>query len=421
MRARLSAYLAEEIAAPQKKGLHTEGLRFHGIDNPWLKLFNDRFSGSSSFPFHYTEILAQSFDLKIKAPLPPAQGKIGRIFLQVLTSDTKKNWGLANFRNLLNELYLQYSNLNIKVLASEKEKIFLQNYFESDEICTWDMQTLENELSSSDLLVTGDTVILHLAAQKSTHILELALGSSDPWKTGPYASGHYILSSKVACSPCVHSKPCGQISHLCGENITPKAVKTVIRHIVEQKLDSEKIPILSDSVQVFKSQIQSFGYELVAKNSAKDLRILNKIIWKKIFDPNSTYVSLKPSEFGFTDLDWADWQCELQEKRFLLQYDFENLVQKLGANELALFDIQEVRRKMGSLKVAAVNQEWIWMFVDLAQLSFSTPLHFLSAFQDRLEILKGALFYRDEMTKIKIRGLHESGSGTVSESGLVEA
>ena len=172
---------------------------------------------------------------------------------------------------------------------------------------------------------------------------------------------------------------------------------------------------------MFKSQIQSFGYDLVSRNSAKDLRVLNKILWKKIFDPNSTQVSLKPSDFGFADSDWADWQSELQEKRFLLQYDFENLVQRLGVHELTLFDIQEVRRKMGSLKVASVNQEWIWMFVDLAQLSFSTPLHFLSAFQDRLEILKGALFYRDEMTNIKIRGLHESGSGTVSESGLVEA
>ena len=46
---RFSAYLAEEIEAPLKKGLHSEGPRIQGIENQWLKLFNDRFSGTTKF------------------------------------------------------------------------------------------------------------------------------------------------------------------------------------------------------------------------------------------------------------------------------------------------------------------------------------------------------------------------------------
>ncbi len=417
---RLSAYLAEEVSAPLKKGLFTEGPRFHGLENRWLKLFNDRFAGTQAFPFHYTEILAHCFNLKVDPPVAPENSKIKRVFLQVLTSDPKKNWGLSNFRNLLNELYSEYPYLTLKILAAESEIPTLENYFENEEICTWNLEKIEMEMGPSDLLITGDTVTMHLAAQKSAQIIELALGSSDPWKTGPFASDHYILTSKVACWPCVHSKPCGQISHLCGEPIQPKTVTTLIRHLIQQSPEAEILSSVSETVQLFKSKIASSGYELVSKGPAKDQRILNKIVWKKIFDPEFEPQTLSKLDFGIPRATLAEWQYDLKEKLYVLQSEFENLVHKLGSDHLSLFDVQEARRKMGALASTQGNQEWIWMFTDLAKLSFSTPLHFLSAFQDRLEILKGAIFYRDELMTPTKRGLYESRSGKISESGLAE-
>ena len=315
-------------------------------------------------------------------------------------------------------MYGAYPKISFKILASENEKSFLQKYFESEEICTWDMVTLEKEFSSRDLLITGDTVTMHLAAQKSAQIIEIALGSSDPWKTGPWASDHYILTSKVACYPCVHSSSCRQISHLCSEPISPKIIKSVIDNLIEKK------PILGSitgPLRVLKSQVADYGYELVSENSAKDLRVLNKILWQKIMDPGTEISSLDSLNFGFTVRGIQDLQAEMNEILYILQMDFENLVQRLGADNLRLSDVQEARRKMGSLSAAEANQEWVWMFKDLAQLSFTTPLHFLSAYQDRLEILKGAIFYRNEMMAKPTEGFNESGSRTVPKNSLAEA
>lgn len=417
---RLSAFLAEEIEAGSKKGLYTEGPRFQGLENKWLKLFNDRFSATGAFPFHYTEILAQSFNLKINPPSPPGNQKISRIFLQILTSDPKKNWGLSNFSNLLNELYAEYPNLSLKVLASENERVRLNSHFEDVEICTWDLKQIDIELGPSDLLITGDTVTMHIAAQKSARVIEIALGSSDPWKTGPYASDHYIITSKVACYPCVHSKPCGQISHLCAEPIAPRTITALIRRLMQKSRDVDFLLPLSERVQLYKSKMTPAGYNLISNDLITDQRVLNKTIWQKVLSPETDVIHQGKYDFGISDAEFLDGQSELKENLYILQSDFENLVKNLGLDQLSLFDVQEARRRMASIQASALNQEWIWMFTDLAKLSFSTPLHFLSAFQDRLEILKGAIFYREQIINPNKRGWHESGSGTISESGLAE-
>ncbi len=395
---RLSAYLAEEIQSPLKNGLHTTGLKFNGIENQWMKLFNDRFSGTQDFPFHYTEILARSFNLQVKAPSAPEKSKVNRIFLQILTSDSKKNWGIANYRNLLNEMYSHYPEMTFKVLVSEREVDHLKNHFEAEEICTWNLSTLEQEFKSSDLLVSGDTVTMHLAAQKSAQIIEIALGSSDPWKTGPYGSGHWILTSKADCYPCTHSSPCRKLSHLCSQPITPKIVSKLIAKVIENTQDFENLSQPKDSIQVLRSQVMDYGYELVKVNGSKDIRVLNKILWQKIIEQDLEIQNLNFQDFGLTNESIDDLQSELKETLFILQMDFENLVQKLGAHSLTSSCVQEVRRKMAQLSSSAGNREWIWMFLDLGQLSFTTPLHFLSAFQDRLEILKAAIFYRSQIT-----------------------
>ncbi len=419
---RLSAYVTEEVQASSKKGLSTEGFRFLGMDNKWLKLFNDRFSGTQPFPFHYTEILAHSFDLKVKLPLPHPPRKVKRVFLQVLTSDLKKNWGLVNYRNLLNELYREYPQVPFRILGSEGERSQLEKYFEKEEICTWDLVTLEKEFNSTDLLITGDTVTMHIAAQKAARIIEIAVGSSDPWKTGPYGSGHFILMSEAHCYPCVHSTPCRQLSHLCSQPITPQIVKAVVEGLMEGQAPWSKA---LGSVRLLKTVVGEYGYELQGENSRRDLKLLNKILWQKIMNQQQDLQVRSVLKLGFKSGELQDLQSELAENLHLLQSDFENLVQRLGVDNLRLSDIQEARRRMGCLTVAPGNQEWIWMFLDLSQLAFPRHLHFLSAFQDRLEILKGAIFYRNEMmtvlTEIPTEELHESGPRTVPKSGLIEA
>ncbi len=60
------------------------------------------------------------------------------------------------------------------------------------------------------MLVTPDTGPMHLAAWTGVLTLNLSMGPVNPWETGPYNPGHYVLQSArscVGCWSCPHPEP----------------------------------------------------------------------------------------------------------------------------------------------------------------------------------------------------------------------
>jgi heptosyltransferase-1 len=76
------------------------------------------------------------------------------------------------------------------------------------------------------LLVTNDSGPMHLAAAMGVPLIAL-FGPTDPARTGPYGAGHTILTSPVACRPCL-SRRCANPNHL--ECLTSISATEVIRH-----------------------------------------------------------------------------------------------------------------------------------------------------------------------------------------------
>jgi len=75
------------------------------------------------------------------------------------------------------------------------------------------------------LLITPDTGPMHLAAWTGTKVLNLSMGPVNPWETGPYQPGHYVLraaSSCVGCWECGRQARVG--SHPCKESFSPARV-----------------------------------------------------------------------------------------------------------------------------------------------------------------------------------------------------
>jgi ADP-heptose:LPS heptosyltransferase len=415
---RLSAFISEEIQAPIKKGLVSAGQKIGGLDNAWMKLFNDRFASSVDFGFHYSEILAESFGIELNYPQTQKRDEFKRIFLQVYTSDSKKNWNILNFRQLLDKLYSLAPDLRFQVLATEKEKEILRNYFEEEEICTWNMVELSREFCASDILITGDTSVMHLAAQNGTQVIELALGSSDPWRTGPLGEGHIVLQPRAACYPCPHSKPCRQISHLCGDDLSAKFVS----RIVDALINNKELPASTQTVKVQTTHVDDETGWWLEGDTKGGTQLMNKILWKYVNREGFVFgkeVILNLLKRSLPSLEQT--QNELKEKLFKLQDEFEILIQKLGNGEISVTDVQRVRREMSSIKASPQIQELLWGFADLAQLPFATPLHFLSAFQDKLEQLKAVVYHREQLLQqMKAGGRHEPGTGKVSGNSFAE-
>lgn len=64
-----------------------------------------------------------------------------------------------------------------------------------------DLATSAAVLARLDVLVTGDTGPMHLAAAVGTPVVAL-FGPSDPRRYGPQGDGHHVLRVQLPCSPC---------------------------------------------------------------------------------------------------------------------------------------------------------------------------------------------------------------------------
>ena len=92
------------------------------------------------------------------------------------------------------------------------------------------LRGLASVLARCDLLVTGDTGPMHLAAAVGTPTVAL-FGPTNPERTGPYGSAHAVLWKQIACSPCYRHPTCqGRVD--CLRLITPgEVVEAVLNQI----------------------------------------------------------------------------------------------------------------------------------------------------------------------------------------------
>lgn len=224
---RISGYLMGLLAAEQKMGLVIESGISHLYGNEWLRYLNDHFSSGLQSQFHLIEVLGRCLNLEI----PRTQSKRSdakKILLQPLTSDTKKNWALLKWKSLLADLRTQLPDHSISVLAAPSEVEILSHYFQNEDLFVSTLLEAKQALEQSDLLVSGDTSLIHLASLVQTRTLMLSLGSSDPIKTGPFLDGSLTVSGRSPCRPCLHTQNCDQSSHLCEDSITVQQLTDLV-------------------------------------------------------------------------------------------------------------------------------------------------------------------------------------------------
>lgn len=194
---KLSAYLLGALEIPEKRGLHQQDGRFRGMDNRWLRYFNDRFSGSQKSLFHYVELLGNSFDLPVRPQAAGVRKKSKSILFQCLTSQNSKNWGLDNFVQLKRTIEMALVDYKVQILGAPFERETLLTAFSEKDLLICDLSDARKHLQDCALLVTGDTSIKHLAAQMAVPLVELVLGTSDAVKTGAFSENARILTEDI--------------------------------------------------------------------------------------------------------------------------------------------------------------------------------------------------------------------------------
>lgn len=83
-------------------------------------------------------------------------------------------------------------------------------------------------LDSASVLLTNDSGPMHVAAAVGTSVVAL-FGPTSPIRTGPYGTGHRVLASGIACSPCFSRVCRNNVQLECLTGISPDTVLKAVR------------------------------------------------------------------------------------------------------------------------------------------------------------------------------------------------
>ncbi|MBX3018351.1 MAG: glycosyltransferase family 9 protein [Bdellovibrionaceae bacterium] len=256
-----SGRIMDLLECPEKKGLRFEDGRAV-LDGQGLRYVNEIWAFEKEPLFNWIDATAASVD----TPEPPIMAadarERGEVWLQPLTSDSKKNWSIPKWRELARRLRAQ--NTKFRFIAAPGEGALLATALGED-VYEMTFQALRETREHCALLVAGDTSVLHFAVLEKIPVMGIYLGPANPFKTPPRQKGAGIWWSPVGCSPCGHRSTCSQATHACEEALGAEEVELAIL----AKL--KKIDIGSHLTQAHAlyGEVQSFGRVHFRRNDAE--------------------------------------------------------------------------------------------------------------------------------------------------------
>ena len=153
------------------------------------------------------------------------------VAVQAGAARTFRQWGADNFAEVIDRL-IHEKGKRVVLMGSEDERdLFTGRGIgiggeERNLINLMGKTSLKGTgavLERCEVLITGDTGPMHMAAAVGTPVLSLFFGTAYPWETGPYGYGHFILYADLPCAPCLDPSRCER-GHLCKGMITPSVV-----------------------------------------------------------------------------------------------------------------------------------------------------------------------------------------------------
>lgn len=277
---RMSAVFMGLLRIPEVRGwcATPEGQR--QISHPWSRLFAtlclNREMSDLNLVDHYRSIAggnpgpqALLFETTTEAR-ERARSLLGGVSqgrrlvaMQLGASRENRMWPRESFAQVGRDL--QETNCHVVLVGGGRERelasaVRAEIGEHSTDLCgRTDIATLAAVLERSQLLVTGDTGPMHLAAAVGTPIVGLFFGPALPYDTGPYGVDHVLLHAAVECAPCAHSVTC--LDAFCRREITPERVSIAARaRLAGDWATLDELGSQPGSVRLFRTGFDSNGY-----------------------------------------------------------------------------------------------------------------------------------------------------------------
>ncbi len=208
------------------------------IENRYFKelFFNIE---NNKFNFNIVELYLRGLELPYFPPTTISNFKINGVFQAIIhpgASRKEKKWGMQNYLKLIlllnnhfegkirfvitgggeefNENQIIYEN-------AKKNGINIENL--SGRL---DLKEVKNLINISDVVISGDTSIQHIAALTKVKSVVIFLGNAYHFHTFPYSLNKIVIFPDIKCYPCKANYSCSH--QKCKNLITPKVVMDAI-------------------------------------------------------------------------------------------------------------------------------------------------------------------------------------------------
>ena len=233
---KMCSIICSLITAKEKIGAVLEENKILTIKgkNPWIKYFNDFVTGNYYNSFQYVDVFKRALEVYGPAKKNSILDKTScqkqyerKYFaLKITTSEVNKNWGEEQYIEVAKGI-ISKTGYDCLLLGVEKEKkqleIIKEKIGKQAKTGLYSFNELVSVLGEAEIVIGGDTGILHLAAALNTKTVTIAIGPGTYFKSTPYGSDNIILYPKEPCYPCKHLATC-RFGVKCRFNIRPKDV-----------------------------------------------------------------------------------------------------------------------------------------------------------------------------------------------------
>lgn len=144
-----------------------------------------------------------------------------------------KRWPLASFAAVADQLYESHGD-PVVMIGSADDRLYVERLRALMKRPCIDLsgavplRCLPALLSKAVVMVTNDSGPMHIAAACGIPVVAM-FGPTSATRTGPYGTGHHVLTEQVSCSPCF-SRVCRHDPEMeCLERITPARVADVVQ------------------------------------------------------------------------------------------------------------------------------------------------------------------------------------------------
>ncbi len=274
---RSSAALLSLMNAEEMVGFQTDRIGQRIIEDPWLSHMStlvktrrlsrinlvDIYLGGAGIP-------GQGGPLEVRIPNSarafakdrvPENGT--RVAVQLAGSTNNRSWTVDHYARTLRRLNQLLPDLQIVLVGVDSERSAAEELVSqcsdlsfTDLVGATRIDELAGVLERVDLLLTGDTGTMHLAAATGTTTFAVFVGLASPHETCAYAPDQWIVSTRISCWPCSHNVHCGNT--ICHEDIPPEWLAQVLARVI-QKLDVDDLDV-PPQADLFRTRFDDNGF-----------------------------------------------------------------------------------------------------------------------------------------------------------------